>query len=96
MILEFWFDYFLGVTAHADLDPVPTIPSIFMIGLTWYYAECFAMISMISLFETISQGTWFLVYYNYFNVMIILKVVRFCYIDYWQSYSPSLHDKNRI
>ena len=36
---------FVGVTstAHSDLDYVPTIPSTFMIGLPWYFAECFAL-----------------------------------------------------
>ena len=34
---------FVGVTAHADLDSVPTTPSTFSIRLTSYYAECFAV-----------------------------------------------------
>ena len=44
MILENFFSIFVGVTTRDDLASVPTIPSMFMIGLTCYYAECFAMI----------------------------------------------------
>ena len=33
---NFDFTIFVGVTPHADLDSVPTIPSMFMIGLTGY------------------------------------------------------------
>ena len=43
-------------------------------------------------FEPCDQRTWLLVYCNLFDVVIILIMVRFFYIDYRQRYSPSLHD----